>query len=884
MHKGALLFANFASLVIIRFKYIVLLLFLIQSASALATHNRSGTIKYRHLYGTTYEFTVTTCTKTSSEADRPELEIQWGDGSYDTIPRVNIEYITLYDVQINTYIGQHTYTGPSSYIISVEDPNRNAGVINITNSVDKVFCIQTELIISPFIGNPNNSLVIEDCPCPEFACLNQMYCYNLSAYDPDGDSLSYSLVPCRGEDCLEMQIPVIYKWPDAAGGGTMSIDSITGTLCWDMPQIPGEYNLAIKISEWRNGFYVGAVVQDMQLTVQACSNNPPDITDKPDTCVFAGDSLSIQFTATDPDAGDVITLYATGAVFHLPANPATFAEISAVNSVTGTFLWEPTCADASNATYNIIIHAEDNDPGVQLSDLSTYKIKVNIPPVENFSVTPSGNSMVLSWDASSCADIDHYTIYRSIDSTNSIDNCCANGTAQLMGYTQIGTSTLPTYTDNSTLTVGNEYCYLVTAVNESGVESCVSIQDCEHLNFEIPVLTNVSVYETNLSTGKDSILWSYPKELNAFLYPGPYHYQLYRSENYGGGAETLVLTTPQEILIEDADTAFADLTLNTENLPYTYRVEMYSNNILIGSSLDASSIFITLTPSDNAITINWNEQVPWTNTLYEIYKETFAGSGIFNLIGSSTLQNFTDTGLINGISYCYKIKSIGAYTADGIITPIINWSQEACAEPVDLTAPCAPTAFIAGDCDLEETYISWTNPNNLCADDVTRYNLYFAPFSGDSLELLISFSSDLDTFYTHKDRGSIAGCYYITALDSIQYNNESVPSNKVCIDNCEGYYVLPNVFTPDDDLINDLYHPLLPYKFVDSVDFQVFNRWGKLVFQTNDPDLNWDGTDRDGGKPLNDGVYFYSVTVYEIKLEGLIPRSFQGNIQIINSH
>ena len=865
-------------------RIIYIAVFTLISVNGYATHNRSGTIRYKHLFGTTYEFTVTTCTKSSSEADRPELEIKYGDGSSDTIQRTNIDLITPYDVQINTYIGVHTYTGPASYIISIEDPNRNAGVVNIINSVDKVFCIQTELIISPFIGTPNNSLVIEDCPCPEFACLNQMYCYNLSAYDPDGDSLSYSLVPCRGEDCLEMSIPAIYKWPDDIGAGTMTIDSVTGTLCWDMPQVPGEYNLAIKISEWRNGFYVGAAVQDMQLTVQACTNNPPDIVDHPDTCVFAGDSIAVEFIAADPDLGDVVTIYATGAVFHIDNNPAVFADESAANSVSGFFIWEPNCENASNANYSIIVHAEDNDPGIQLSDLSTFRIKVNIPPVTNLSVIPTGNSMTLNWDPSSCAGISQYNIYRSLDSANTIDNCCEAGTPEAMGYVLIGTSASPAYVDNSQLIVGNDYCYLVTAVNSSGVESCVSAQDCEHLNFEIPVMTHVSVFETSTTTGKDSVLWSYPKELNTVLYPGPYHYQLYRSDNYGGGTETLVLTSNVEALIADVDTVFTDDLLPTETIPYTYRVELYSNNIFIGSSLEASSIFITLTPNDNQIGISWVEEIPWLNYSYEIYRETTAGSGIFALIGTTNSVGYTDTGLVNGVQYCYKVKSIGHYTSSGIIDPIINWSQEACEAPTDLTAPCPPVAFIDGNCDLEETYINWTNPNNSCADDVTRYNLYFAPFSGDSLTLLTSFTADQDTFYVHKDRGSIAGCYYVTALDSVQYNNESLPSNKVCIDNCAGYYELPNIFTPDNDLVNDIYHPLLPFKFVDSIDIKIFNRWGDIVFETNDPFINWDGTDQESNKKLNDGVYFYAVTVYEIKLEGLVPRSFQGNIQIINSH
>ncbi|MBD3639313.1 MAG: gliding motility-associated C-terminal domain-containing protein [Crocinitomicaceae bacterium] len=859
------------------------LLIVLWAFGANATHNRSGSITYVHISGNTYEFTIKTCTKTSSDADRPELEVNWGDGTVDTIPRQSIDFDPNYDVQINTYIGSHTFTGPASYIISVEDPNRNAGVLNITNSVDKVFCIQTELIISPFIGTPNNSLVIEDCPCPEFACQNKLYCYNLSAYDPDGDSLSYSLVPCRGEDCLEMAIPEIYRYPDEVGGGIMTIDPVSGTLCWDAPQFQGEYNLAIRISEWRNGFYVGSVIQDMQLTVRACNNDPPIIEDVVDTCVFAGTVVDIPFVAHDPNPGDVVTVTATGAVFNVGNNPAIFVDSVAVDTAVGHFQWAPGCEEASNSYYTVIIHAVDDDPIVPLEDLSTFRIKVNIPPVQNVVVTPTGSTMTINWDPSICGNIDHYNIYRNLDSLTLADEtCCSPGAAGSIGYELIGTSTTNSFVDNSGLVVGNEYCYLVTAVTTSGVESCLSNVDCEHLNFEIPVLTNVSINTTDPAVGTDTVKWSYPKELNTTTFPGPYHYQLYRIEGYQG-AETLVLTTPQQASIINPDTTFEDTGLDTENNPYTYRVELYSDNLLIGSSLTASSIYLTTTPNDNQIELNWVEAIPWTNNTYEVYRETSPGSTVFNLIGTTNSIGYIDTGLVNGAEYCYKIKTIGGYTSSGIANPLENWSQEVCDIPVDLTPPCPPVISIDGDCELEETYLSWTNPNNSCADDVMSYNLYFAPFEGDSLIFLTSFNSALDTSFTHADRGSIAGCYYVTAVDSAQYGNESDPSNIACIDNCDGLYELPNVFTPDGSGVNDLYHPILPYKFVDHIDLQVFNRWGDLVFETTDPDINWNGYNLNG-KKCNDGVYFYKVIVYEIKLAGLVPREFQGNIHIINSH
>lgn len=856
-----------------------LLLFLVLPIFGHATHNRSGSITYRHIAGNKYEFTVTTCTKHSSEADRPELEISWGDGEKDTLYRSDIDTNLVYDMQINTYIGTHTFTGPATYVIQVEDPNRNASVLNITNSVDKVFCIQTELVISPFIGEPNNSLIIEDCPCPEFGCVNELYCYNISAYDPDGDSLSYSLVPCKGQDCLDMSIPEIYRYPHEVGGGEISIDPYTGTLCWDYPELRGVYNIAIKISEYRNGIFVGSVIQDMQFEIEQCFHDAPEIEEVDDTCIYAGETISFPVTASDDDG---VSIFATGSIFNFPSNPAVFEDAMGDPNATGTFSWTPTCEQADNDYYLVNFHAEDQHPAIQLSAYSFFRLKVNLPPVENLIVAPIGNTMELTWDPPACDGIVSYNIYRSIDSTDFIDDCCEEGIAAEMGYTLIGSSNSTEFKDIGPLVVGNEYCYMVTAVNSNGVESCLSEQNCDHLNFEIPVLTHVSIATTDETIGQDSVYWSYPKELNTLVFTGPYHYQLYRSEGILGGTEELVYTSSPQVSIINPDTVFYDNGLNTQNFPYTYRVELYSNDELVGGSSPASSIYINTIPNDNELEIVWEENTPWTNTSYEVYRENPIGSGLYDLIGTTSIQSYTDTGLVNGADYCYRIKSIGAYTVDGIVSPIENWSQRTCGTPIDLTPPCPPTLSIDGDCELEETYLTWNNPNNSCADDVTRYNLYFAPFTGDSLILLTSFNDPNDTTYTHKDRGSIAGCYYVTAIDSIQYNNESSPSNIACIDNCDGLYQLPNIFSPNGDGKNDLFQPILPIKFVDSIEINIQNRWGMTVFQTTDPMINWNGTDQNSGAMSPDGVYFYSIIVYEIKLEGLIPRNSHGNIQLIN--
>ena len=70
-------------------KYLLFLfLLLISLSQVFATHNRAGEITYKHLYGNTYKITLLTYTYSPSPADRPELEVFWGDGTSDTLPRV----------------------------------------------------------------------------------------------------------------------------------------------------------------------------------------------------------------------------------------------------------------------------------------------------------------------------------------------------------------------------------------------------------------------------------------------------------------------------------------------------------------------------------------------------------------------------------------------------------------------------------------------------------------------------------------------------------------------------------------------------------------------------------------------------------------------------
>ncbi|RME96322.1 MAG: hypothetical protein D6772_12050 [Bacteroidetes bacterium] len=68
---------------------------------------------------------------------------------------------------------------------------------------------------------------------------------------------------------------------------------------------------------------------------------------------------------------------------------------------------------------------------------------------------------------------------------------------------------------------------------------------------------------------------------------------------------------------------------------------------------------------------------------------------------------------------------------------------------------------------------------------------------------------------------------------------------------------MPKAFTPNRDLLNDTYGLSNPFALSDLVSIEIFDRWGGLVFRSDDPFARWDGTV--AGEPVNPGVFLWKV-------------------------
>jgi gliding motility-associated-like protein len=850
-----------------------------------ATHNRAGEITFKVISGYTYEVTVTTFTYIPSQANRLQLNVEWGDNTQSVV-NLNGYPGDLHgrtelpnDYYRNEYTTRHTFPGPGIYQILMQDPNRNYGIKNIPNSVDVIFSIKSILIISPEIGYNSTPLLL-NFPIDK-AARGHIFIHNPSAFDPDGDSLSYKIAICTGQDGRPI---ADYSLPGYSD--TLYVDPIVGDLIWYTPIDTGKYNVAMNIEEWRYGVKIGNITRDIQIDVYETDNNPPVNPPLYDLCIEAGDIVEFQVTTTDAD-NDSVRQTMVGGPLVVASSPATFTRIAkGLGFSTSIFRWQTSCDHIRKQPWQVTLKGEDKNSDISLIDIDNFNISVMAPAPDSLESSASSTDIRLNWHQADCGPVRGYYIYRREGSSVFNPDSCEKGVPAYTGFTKIGTvegKANNSYTDDNNgegLIQGIEYCYRVTAFYQDGNESYSSKEICNTLVPGFPSLLNVSVTRIDPQEGDIFLSWAKPRNFDPVSAPGPYLFRIYRSITQEQADFELIDSIHSPDL---NDTTYIDSQLNTVYFPYYYSVKMYNNTpgnrfeMRPGENETASSLYIDITPDDNRITLEFRKKAPWINEQYVIYRRY--NTTIYDSLTTVDDYRYVDEGLKNGETYYYQVKSIGWRPIDGVIFGNSNLSHENYGTPVDLTPPCAPLLEVESKCDSVTNFLTWTNPNRTCADDVIRYNVYYSPVMGEDMDSLTTLYAPTDTFFYHRisDGMSLAGCYAVSAIDS--FGNKSPLSPYYCVDNC-GMYELPNVFTPNDDGINDFFISSNVNNLVQKVDMKIFNRYGQLVKETSDPAIKWDGKFRETNNKVPSGVYYYICDVYEPRISGVEVRTLVGFIHV----
>jgi hypothetical protein len=612
-----------------------------------ATHLRAGEITVERVSCTSREFKIciTVYTNTGSEIKFGDGNLDFGDGSKPHVTPT-VENTLRPDLGPNvgtvTYCINHTYGGAGEYTISYGENNRNGGILNIFNSVETKFYVETVINIDPLLGCSNSPKLL--VPPIDKACTGAAWYHNPGAYDPDGDSLSFELaIPLKDED----QLVNGYRPPNAkefydriglnfgssnedqSGPPTFSINAITGTLIWDAPGAPGEYNISFLIKEWRKigdtWVLLGYVTRDMQIVVEDCDNQRPELEVPADICVEAGTIINEQIFGTDPDL-DSVKIEAFSQVFGLNPSPATwlpnppkFQSTSGLTQAKLTFSWATRCEHIKDQPYQVVFKITDNpSTGPKLVQFKTWNIRVvgPAPKWEDAKVDLAKRSAILSWENYTCANAQTMQVWRRVDQYVFDPPECVTGMPDFLGFTKIAEVPIATvgYTDSNGgkgLAVGAAYCYRLVAVFPlpGGGESYVSKDTClAPIKADAPVITNVTIDKTSQTAGQITVKWRSPFDIDKVQFPPPYKYEVYRSEGFSGEIGR------KKAKSLSVDSVFVDTNLNTEEVVFNYSVVLYDNNgIPVDTSFSASTVRLEAKSRVEQIELNWNFDVPWSN-------------------------------------------------------------------------------------------------------------------------------------------------------------------------------------------------------------------------------------------------------------------------------
>jgi gliding motility-associated-like protein len=270
---------------------------------------------------------------------------------------------------------------------------------------------------------------------------------------------------------------------------------------------------------------------------------------------------------------------------------------------------------------------------------------------------------------------------------------------------------------------------------------------------------------------------------------------------------------------------------------YCYQLTTnYSNgtrSISLEKCGDAFSSKIPLEPQnvsaivtgENGVDLAWTQDPAFTAASYNILK-----SG--TVITTSTVNTYTDATYVPGDGSCYRIS----YT-------------DACGNKSTQSAEACPI-FLSGVLgDQNVITLTWTAytgwKNGVDHYVVEKFN--------EQGQLLQTFDAGVSTTLVdaEEDFDNQIYVYRVTAFANDAGISNSVSNSITLIKEPNLSY--PTAFTPNGDGKNDVFKVF--GQFTAAVEFKIFNRWGELLFITDDLDKGWDGTYR--GSAMPEGTYVF---------------------------
>jgi gliding motility-associated-like protein len=347
-------------------------------------------------------------------------------------------------------------------------------------------------------------------------------------------------------------------------------------------------------------------------------------------------------------------------------------------------------------------------------------------------------------------------------------------------------------------------------------------------------------------------------------------------------------------------------------------------------------ICFNASPSDDA-SFSYSQTQYCTGGLSPTPLITGTPGGVFNAIGGLPLDPLTgqidlSTATIGSYTVSYSTSSVSCPASSSLVIDIIGATANFSA---DVTSGCAPLSVNFTNLSMNSVNCIWnfgdgtngsgcgvTNhvyavggtfspsltmtDNNGCTATITQSNLItpeiqpIASFVPTPSELSVN---DQTSTMVNNSTGANS---YLWVFPGNQTSNAASPvftfdltesetaqvvlyaySVNGCVDSAfvnialseELIFYAPNTFTPNNDEHNSTFLPIMTQGFAPaSYRLTIFNRWGEVVFTSEDTTVGWDGTNRTG-RIAPDGVYIYKIEYSRKNVDD--PETFEGHVNLL---
>jgi gliding motility-associated-like protein len=247
----------------------------------------------------------------------------------------------------------------------------------------------------------------------------------------------------------------------------------------------------------------------------------------------------------------------------------------------------------------------------------------------------------------------------------------------------------------------------------------------------------------------------------------------------------------------------------------------------------------------------------------EVQFERKDTNGVFDLIGTAAVNN-----------------NMAYFLDDDVATQWGPWTYrtlylDSCGAPGSY-ANENTTIYVKGSADQYNMLntLSWT-PYTQFAGAISSYQVFrnaYGSWETVPVQVLPDGSYGItDDVSQLRNNGAV--CYQVMAVEIVSQTSfaDSSFSNIFCLE-YEPLMFVPNAFTPDG--LNPIFLPVVQNVDPEKYTFTILDRWGKIVFETNDPGAGWDGIISSSGLPATNDVFQYRIELIINKTDAIVKNGY----------